>query len=180
MKKYVVLSIDSNGLPKNKNIDGIDIVSISALTIDFLSLENTQEDFFHIVQNVKIHGTEKYHGFTQNDVDEYGTPIDLVVEKFINYIFADDEDVDFNNVTFICTAAETFTIPLLENMFARLDMDVKITKYIDLLHASHLIFNCTYLDEVFDVFGVNIPVKNSINKVNGMITAISKMRELCQ
>lgn len=180
MKKYVVISIDSNGLPKNKNVDGIDIVSISALMIDFLSLENTQDDFFHIVENAKINGTEKYHGFTQNDVDEYGTPFDLVVEKFINYIFSDDEDVDFNDVTFICTAAETFTIPLLENMFSKLDMDVKITKYIDLLHASHLMFNCMYLDEVFDVFGISIPVKNSINKVNGMVTAISKMRVLCQ
>jgi hypothetical protein len=180
MKKYVVISIDSNGLPKNKNVSGIDIVSISALEIDFLTLEKNKDEFFYIVKDVHINGTEKYHGFTQNDIEEYGSPIEEVVESFVNYLFRQDEDVVFDDITFICTAAESFTIPLLEDMFSRMDMNVKINKYIDLLHASHLLFNCTYLDEVFDVFNVNIPTKNSINKVNGMVLAINNMRNLCQ
>lgn len=180
MKKYVVLSIDSNGLPKNKNVDNIDVVSISAIDIDFISLEKNKDEFFYILKDVQINGTDKYHGFTQNDVEEYGSPIEEVVESFVNYLFSQDEDVLFDDITFICTAAESFTIPLLEKMFHKLDMDVKINKYIDLLHASHLLFNCTYLDEVFDVFNVKIPTKNSINKANGMVVAINNMRNLCQ
>ena len=179
MKKYVVLSIDTNGIPKG-NVGTVDIVSISALEIDFLTLEKVKDEFFYIIKDAKINNTEKYHGFTQNDIDEYGTPLEEVVESFVNYLFRQDEDVVFDDVTFICTAAETFTIPLLENMFSKVDMTVKIHKYIDMLHASHLLFNCTYLDEVFDVFNVSIPVKNSINKVNGIVTAINNMRHLCQ
>jgi hypothetical protein len=181
MKKFIVLSIDTNGIPKNKNFSDIDIISISALEIDFLTMEKIKDDFFYIVKDTKINNTEKYHGFTQNDIDEYGSPLEDVVESFVNYIFDDDEDVCFDNVTFICTAAASFTIPLLENMFAKLDMDIKINKYIDLLHASHLIFNCSYFDEVLDIFNIKIPVKNSINKVNGIVKVILNMRSIiCQ
>lgn len=180
MKKYVVVSLDTNGLPKNGDVSDVDVISISAVEIDFLTLEQVNDDFFYIVQNTKINNTEKYHGFTQNDIDEYGSPLEEIVENFVNYLFKSDENVDFDDITFICTAGDKFTIPLLEKMFFKLDMDIRINKYIDLLHATHLISNCTYLDEVFDVFSVNIPVKNSINKVNGMISVINSMRQLCQ
>jgi hypothetical protein len=177
--RYIVLSIDTNGIPNN-NFDSIDTISISALEIDFSSLEKIQDEFFYIVKDSKVNDSTKYHGFTQNDVDEYGTPLEEIVEELGNYLFKNNEDVNFDEIVFICTAAASFTIPIIENMFKKFDIDVKITKYIDVLHATHLLINSTYMDEVYDIFGIKIPSKNSINKVNALVATIHNMRELCQ
>jgi len=175
--RYFILSLDTNGLPYNNNFDSVDLVSISLLEVDFLTMDIKRE-FFSTVKNVKLNGSEKYHGLTQDLIEEYGAEsLEDVVVNLIDFLFPNGQFVDFSTIKFIASATSYFTVPMLYKIFSSLELDIDLNNMIDVNDIAKIILFADNLDEAFDIVNVECSPKDSLNKVFAIRELIVKIRK---
>lgn len=175
--KYYLISIDTNGIPYRNNFDKVDLVSISLVEIDFLELTENREPISFIVSGVDVKDTTQYHGMTWEIVDEYGTELEEVVTEVLNYIFQENDVVDFSKITLIGANVDKFILPVLNKTLKSFEINISSDiKTFEITHCSKLLFNCDSFNDALDVFGLQLISKDSYGKLYGALHLLRRMR----
>jgi hypothetical protein len=171
--KYFIVSIDTNGININKD----NIIAMCLQKIDFSNnIIPIEDDLTILLKSYSVKDTTKYHGFTNDDLIEFGISDEDAQLNIFEYLFNVDENIDMTNICFIGVNLDKFLLPFLTKFFQ--DNLLDSVKILDISSAVKIILNADSFSEALDILQITSKNDNCFNKMNNILKVMQIMRGL--
>jgi hypothetical protein len=159
------------------------MVSFSIVQVNFHDMSQVREPLSVLIKVDNLHGTEKYHGWTKEIIDEIGISLDDAIAEFLSYLLIGHDNSltsKLNNIQLIGVNIYNYVLPILKKYLDAYEVNLPFSKnHIDLSGACKILLNTDYFDDTLDVLGLQMNrVRHSGVKMDGMIAVVNTLRNL--